>query len=371
MSTKYFFSLVASAFLLVGCNESEAMSEVTTTAQVTETTNEETKEVAVATTPDPLIAKSITMGLAPIPTNEAELNALIDPNKTITPEKVELGKTLYFDPRLSKSGIISCNTCHNLGLGGADGVSAAVGHQWTPNPHHLNSPTVYNAVFFKAQFWDGRSPHLEDQAQGPIQAEPEMAAAPSLVEERINSIPAYREMFKKAYGEDVKIDFETIASTIGIFERTLVTPSRFDDFLHGDNDALSPEEKEGLELFLNKGCAACHNGVALGGTMQAFPAVKPFKYANVGDFAGDANGMVKTPTLRNITETAPYFHNGTIWSLNEAIQEMGSTQLGTEISDQEATKIATFFNALEGRKPKITYPILPASTIDTPKPDMN
>ena len=108
-------------------------------------------------------------GLVAIPQSEAELSKLIDPNNTITNERVELGKKLFFEPRLSKSGIISCNTCHNLGLGGADGVSAAVGHKWTANPHHLNSPTVYNAVFFKAQFWDGRSPHLEDQAQGPMQ----------------------------------------------------------------------------------------------------------------------------------------------------------------------------------------------------------
>lgn len=379
MTKKYFFSIIASALLLVGCNNNETKTESTTATQATQevaTSNAATESVqetasTASITPDPLIEKSINMGLKAIPTNQEELQALIDPNNTITPQKVNLGKKLYFEPRLSKSGIISCNTCHNLGLGGADGVSAAVGHQWTPNPHHLNSPTVYNAVFFKAQFWDGRSPHLEDQAQGPMQAAPEMAAAPSLVEERVNSIPAYREMFKEAYGEDVKIDFETITSTIGIFERTLVTPSRFDDFLHGDNDALSAEEKEGLELFLNKGCASCHSGVALGGTMQAFAIVKPFKFANVGDFAGDANGMVKTPTLRNITETAPYFHNGTIWSLNEAIQEMGSIQLGIEISDEEATKIATFFNALEGRKPEVTYPMLPASTLDTPQPDMN
>lgn len=317
----------------------------------------------------PLAEKSKSMGLQAIPSDKAELAKLTDPNSTISPEKVELGKKLYFEPRLSKSGIISCNTCHNLGLGGVDGVSAAVGHQWTPNPHHLNSPTVYNAVFFKAQFWDGRSPHLEDQAQGPMQAAPEMAAAPSLVVERINSIPAYIEEFKKAYGNDVKVDFPTITSTIGIFERTLVTPSRYDDFLNGKDDALSDAEKAGLKTFMDKGCVSCHNSVALGGTMQPFEVAGKYKFANIGDFKGDANGMVKTPTLRNITETAPYFHNGAIWSLVDAVKEMGSTQLGIVITDEEASQIVTFFGALKGRKPEISYPQLPESTLKTPQPD--
>ena len=311
------------------------------------------------------------VGLVAIPDNQTELLKISDPSGTISPEKVELGKKLFFEPRLSKSGIISCNTCHNLGLGGVDGVSAAVGHQWTANPHHLNSPTVYNAVFFSAQFWDGRSPHLEDQAQGPMQAAPEMAAPKSLVEERINSIPAYVEEFKKAYGKDVKVDFETITATIGIFERTLVTPSRFDDFLNGEKDALSTAEKEGLQMFIDKGCTGCHTGIALGGTMQPFEVTAKYKFANVGDFKGDAKGMVKTPTLRNITETAPYFHNGAIWNLADAVKEMGSTQLGISISDDEAAKIITFFGALEGRKPKISYPQLPKSTPKTPKPDFN
>ncbi len=308
-------------------------------------------------------------GLKAIPANKTELMKLIDPKNTISDEKVALGKQLYFEPRLSKSGIISCNTCHNLGLGGVDGVPAAVGHKWTANPHHLNSPTVYNAVFFAAQFWDGRSPDLEDQAQGPMQASPEMAAPQSLVVERVNSIPAYIESFKKAYGKDVKVDFKTITATIGIFERTLVTPSRYDAFLNGDKKALTDAEKEGLNLFIDKGCTACHTGIALGGTMQPFPAVGKYKYANIGDFKGDKNGMVKTPTLRNITETAPYFHNGAIWSLKEAVQEMGRTQLGADISDADAAKIVTFFGALKGKKPEITYPQFPASTEKTPKPD--
>jgi cytochrome c peroxidase len=307
-------------------------------------------------------------GLIPIPTNKAELAKLIDPNNTITDARVELGKRLYFEPRLSKSGIISCNTCHNLGLGGADGIPAAVGHKWTANPHHLNSPTVYNSAFFKAQFWDGRSPHLEDQAQGPMQAGPEMASPKALVEGRINSIPEYVAEFKKAYGDDVKVDFERITATIGIFERTLVTPARFDDFLNGNDKALSDAEKDGLKVFVEKGCTNCHTGIALGGTMQPFELAGKYKFAKVGDFKGDAKGMVKTPTLRNITETAPYFHNGAIWSLTDAVKEMGSVQLGIKISDEEAAKIVTFLGSLEGKKPDTSYPQLPKSTAKTPQP---
>ncbi|MBD3789947.1 MAG: cytochrome-c peroxidase [Campylobacterales bacterium] len=317
----------------------------------------------------PLADKAMKSGLVAIPTDKTELLKLTDPNGTITPEKVALGKQLYFEPRLSKSGIISCNTCHNLGLGGTDGVPAAVGHMWTANPHHLNSPTVYNAMFFVAQFWDGRSPHLEDQAQGPMQAAPEMASPIALIEERVNSIPGYVESFKKIYGNDVKINIEKIASTIGVFERTLVTPSRFDDFLNGKEDALNDAEKEGLKVFMDKGCVSCHTGIAVGGKMMPFPMVQPYKYANVGDFKGDKNGMVKVPTLRNITETAPYFHNGAIWSLKEAVQEMGRTQLGQEISDEDASKIVTFLGALKGVKPEVTYPEFPESSASTPKPD--
>ncbi len=184
-------------------------------------------------------------------------------------------------------------------------------------------------------------------------------------------MPAYVEEFKNTYGDDVKIDFKLIADTIAVFERTLITPSRFDAFLNGNEDALTEKEKEGLTLFVNKGCATCHNDIGLGGTLQPFQVAKKYKFANVGDFKGDKNGMVKTPTLRNIEETAPYFHNGAIWSLKEAVKEMGSVQLGIDISDKEAMKITTFLKSLTGEKPDISYPQLPVITNKTPKPDMN
>ncbi|MFC3847477.1 cytochrome-c peroxidase, partial [Helicobacter baculiformis] len=174
--------------------------------------------------------------------------------------------------------------------------------------------------------------------------------------------------FKRAYGNNVKINFDLITDTIAMFEATLNTPSRFDDFLRGNVKALSLKEQEGLALFLDKGCAGCHNGINLGGTMQPFQVAAPYKFANVGDFKGDKNGMVKVPTLRNILETMPYFHNGQYWDVKDAIKEMGAVQLGIHISDADAQKIATFFGALTGKKPTIIYPNLPIITNNTPKP---
>ncbi len=329
--------------------------------------------LAISASAGDLMKKAKEAGLKPIPTDKEALSKMIDnPKNPVTDKKVELGKKLYFEPRLSKSGLISCNTCHNLATGGVDGVDVATGHKWSPNPHHLNSPTVYNAVFFKKQFWDGRSPDLEDQAQGPIQAAPEMAATKEHVEAVINSIPEYVKEFQDAYNNPkMKPTFKDVADVIADFERTLVTPSRFDDYLNGKEDALSKEEKEGLRVFIDKGCASCHNGVALGGDMKPFPAVGKYKYASVGDFKGDKNGMVKTPTLRNILETRPYFHNGAVWDIKEAIKIMGETQLGIKITDDEAKKIVKFFESLTGKKPNISYPILPASTNSTPKPNLN
>jgi len=319
----------------------------------------------------PLINQAKEAGLVAIPSDASKLRSLVDDKRNpMTSAKIELGKKLFFEPRISKSGWISCNSCHNLGSGGVDGVSAAIGHKWTANPHHLNSPTVYNAVFADAQFWDGRDPDLEKQAQGPILAPPEMAATKEHVVKVINSMPAYVAEFKKAYGKDVKVDYETITKTIGNFERTLVTPSPYDEFLHGDEKAMSQSQKDGLKTFIDKGCATCHTGIALGGSMQAFGITGKYKYADVGDFKGDKNGLVKVPTLRNITQTRPYFHNGAIWTMKEAIQEMGRIQLGMKITDKEAASIESFFTALEGKKPEVKFPMLPASTPSTPLPNL-
>lgn len=322
---------------------------------------------------NPLIDEAKSIGLAPLPKNQNEVDLILKENgvkaSAFSKQKAELGKKLYFEPRLSKSGIISCNTCHNLGLGGTDGVAAAIGHRWTINPHHLNSPTVYNSVLNTTQFWDGRALTLAEQAKGPIESEAEMATPAKIAVEKIASLKEYVAEFKKIYGKS-GVTFDSIADAIANFERTLITPSRFDDFLNGDAKALSSDEQKGLKLFIDKGCVSCHSGVNLGGSMQPFEVAAKYKFANLGDFKGDKNGMVKTPTLRNIAESAPYFHNGAIWSLREAIKEMGSVQLGIEISDREAKSIEAFLNALTGQKPKIIYPQLPISSEKTPKPEL-
>jgi len=336
-----------------------------------------------------LVEKAKYLGLVPIPKDKKELAKIIDPQGLITPQRVELGKQLYFDPRISESGLISCNWCHNLGLGGVDGISTAIGHKWAKNPHALNSPTVYNAVLAKRQFWDGRSLSLEDQAKGPIQANPEMAISAETLKKRILAIPDYVKSFKNAYGEDTEIDLDKVATTIAIFERTLVTPSRFDDFLNGDDSALSEDEKSGLNIFLDKGCVACHQGMALGGELRPFELAGKYKFRDVGDFL-KKDMMVKVPTLRNITLTAPYFHNGQVWHIQEAIKEMGRIQIGyksnknaTNAKDlnlklmpitfkkDEVKKIAKFFKALEGRMPKIEYPQLPKTDVDILNPKNN
>jgi len=306
-----------------------------------------------------LIEKAKHNGLVAIPENKEELKKLIDSKGTITPERVALGKQLYFEPRLSKDGKISCHTCHLLAKGGVDGIPTSIGHKGTANPHHINAPTVYNAVFFERQFWDGRSPDLEDQAKGPMQDKAEMAITQDEAVKRITDIPAYVEAFQKAYGKDVKIDFDKIASTIGIYERTLVTPSRYDDFLNGKEDALTKEEQEGLALFIETGCTACHVGIALGGKMQPFDLSSAFEHNDVGDFKGDKDGRIKAPTLRNVTLTAPYFHNGTVPDLVTAVKTMGKVQLLVDITDEEAKKIVTFLKTLDGRKPDMSAPKLP------------
>ena len=314
--------------------------------------------------------------LIPIPTDKSKLQKYIQINtkdNPLNPAKIELGKKLYFDPRISRSGLISCNTCHNLSMGGVDGIPVAIGHKWAPNPHHLNSPTVYNSVFFIKQFWDGRVTTLAEQAGGPSTAHVEMASTAKDIEAFLNSIPTYVNEFRESFNGE-KPTFENFTKAVAAFEATLITPSRYDDYLNGDDNALTPEEKKGLKTFIAVGCTDCHSDIALGGTrMETFPQLDDFKYENVGDYKGNKKGETKVPTLRNITETAPYFHNGTVWSLREATEIMANTQLGMNLSKEQLDSIVTFLKALDGRKPKIDIPQLPVRTDKTPvpQPDLN
>jgi cytochrome c peroxidase len=300
--------------------------------------------------------------------------------KSFTPTKVELGKILYFDPRLSASALISCNTCHNVGMGGADFQETSVGHHWQKGPR--NAPTVLNSVFNIAQFWDGRAEDLKQQAKGPVQASVEMNNTPEMTVKTIKSMPAYVDLFKKAFpGEKDPLTFDNMAEAVEAFEATLLTPgSRFDKYLKGDGKALNAAEKEGLKLFMGKGCAACHSGVNMGGTGY-FPfgvIERPKEEIVAGDVGrfkvtgtkGDEY-VFKSPSLRNIDLTPPYFHSGKVWNLNEAVRIMGSAQLGATLTAEEADKIVGFLRTTTGVQPKVEYPILPAPADQTPKPKLD
>lgn len=297
----------------------------------------------------------------------------------ITPERVELGKMLFFEPRLSSSHLISCNTCHNVGMGGHDYLPTSIGHGWQAGPR--NSPTVFNAVFNAAQFWDGRAKDLAEQAKGPIQASVEMGSTPQRVVTTLESMPEYVERFQAAFPDEPEpITFDNMALAIEAFEATLVTPDApFDRYLRGDDEALSSTQKEGLSLFINKGCAACHAGVNLGG-QQYFPfglVTRPGAHIlpegdkgryEVTRTATDEYVFRASP-LRNVALTAPYFHSGAVWSLEEAVAVMGTAQLGAALTDSEVASITDFLGSLNGRIPEITYPELPVSTATTPRPD--
>jgi len=295
----------------------------------------------------------------------------------VTPEKAELGKMLFFDPRLSRSGLISCNTCHNLGLGGADFQQTSIGHRWQKGGR--NSPTVLNAIFNLAQFWDGRATDLMQQAKGPVQASVEMGNSPEEVIKTLKSMPPYVERFGKVFGsQQDPVTFDNMAKAIEAFEATLLTPgSRFDTFLQGDAKALTAPEKDGLQLFISKGCASCHGGINMGGTGY-FPfglVEKPKEELTAGDtgrfkITGSASDqyVFKSPSLRNIELTTPYFHSGKIWCLKEAVGIMGSAQLGISLAQQEIEKIADFLKTTTGVQPRVEYPVLPVPTKDTPLP---
>jgi cytochrome c peroxidase len=300
-------------------------------------------------------------------------------DNAVTGEKIELGKMLFFDPRLSSSGLISCNTCHNLGMGGDDNLETSIGHGWQKGPR--NAPTVLNAVFNAAQFWDGRAEDLKAQAKGPVQAGVEMASTPARVEATLASLPDYVARFGSAFpGEEKPVNFDNMAKAIEAFEATLITPaSRFDQFLEGNTKVMTAQEQEGLKLFMDKGCAACHAGVNLGGEdYYAFgviekPGADILPAGDKGRFAvtqtADEEYVFRAGPLRNIELTAPYFHSGKVWDLEQAVAIMGTSQLGEKLADNEIKAITAFLKTLTGEQPKVTYPILPVETATTPKPE--
>ena len=296
----------------------------------------------------------------------------------LTRDRVDLGAMLFFDPRMSRSGLFSCQSCHNVGMGGVDGLETSIGHGWQKGPR--NAPTVYNAVFNIAQFWDGRSPDLADQAKGPVQAGVEMNNTPIRVLDTINSMEAYIEAFEAAFpGEEDPVTFDNFALAIEAFETTLITPnSRFDQYLMGA-DTLNDQELRGLQAFMEQGCAACHAGVNLGGEgyfpfgLVERPGADVLPEGDRGRFAVTEtvsdDYVFRAAPLRNIALTAPYFHSGAVWELEEAVAVMGVSQLGAELSDADVADITAFLHTLTGEIPEVVHPVLPARTSTTPYPE--
>ncbi len=334
--------------------------------------------VALAATPaaaDDLMAKAQAL-FKPIP---ASVQMVRD--NAVTPEKSELGKMLFFDPRLSASEIISCNTCHNLSTGGVDAGPTSVGHGWQKGPRR--APTVYNAVFNVAQFWDGRAADLKAQAKGPVQASIEMNATPKHVTDTLASMPGYVEAFKKAFpGDPSPVTFDNFAKAVEAFEATLLTPgARFDRYLQGDATALNQQETHGLELFIEKGCATCHKGINVGGS-EYFP------FGVVQRPGGDIlprndrgrfevtktvsdQYVFRAAPLRNVALRAPYFHTGLVWTLELAVGVMSTSQLGILMTDMQENDVVAFLHTLTGQLPRIETPLLPVRTEDTPLPKLN
>ncbi len=297
--------------------------------------------------------------------------------RELTDEKINLGRMLYFDKRLSKNQDISCNSCHMLDKFGVDNEPTSKGHKEQRGSR--NSPTVYNAAAHVAQFWDGRAKDVEEQAKGPVLNPVEMAMpSDKAVVKVLKSIPGYADAFKAAFPNDKDpITYDNMAVAIGAFERKLVTPSKWDAFLAGDESALTDAEKKGFGEFATAGCPTCHSGAFVGGHMfQKLGLVKPWPNdKDQGRFEvtkNDADKMMfKVPSLRNVTKTAPYFHDGSVADLGEAVKMMAEYQLGKELSKEQIDSIVAFLGSLTGELPTdyIAEPTLPESGPKTPKPD--
>jgi cytochrome c peroxidase len=295
-----------------------------------------------------------------------------------TPAKVELGKMLYHDPRLSANGVLSCNSCHNVMLGGEDNRPNSVGVK--DQRGGRSAPTVYNAAFNSVQFWDGRAPSLEAQAKGPVTNPIEMGMKSwDDVVARLKAIPGYPQAFASAFGGDNAVSADNAAKAIAAYERTLITPnSAYDKYASGDKGALTEQQARGLNTFAEVGCVTCHSGPAFNGPSlgegtgfyQKFPTFENGALEAQYDFSTDLGRaaetkqdadkhLFKVPTLRNIALTAPYFHNGKVQNLEDAVRIMAKTQLNRDLTAEQTADIVAFLGALTGEFPKIEMPRLP------------
>lgn len=298
-----------------------------------------------------------------IATANTYFSTLPQPSDPSTP-LAQLGKKLYYDESLSMSGKMSCNTCHPIANYGVDNEPTSPGHDGTRGTR--NSPTTFNAYFHVAQFWDGRSPDLADQAKGPILNPIEMGMKSDVdVIEKLKNSADYIQMFQAAFpNEENPIHFDNFAVAVAEFEGTLATPAAFDAFLDGAVSALDETQKQGLSLFIESGCIACHIGPGLGGNMmQRFGLVHGPYWNYTGSERQDEGKfevtgvesdkyVFKSPSLRNIEKTAPYFHDGSVGSLHEAVRIMAYTQLGKELTNEEIDLMVSFFQSLTGTIPE-------------------
>jgi cytochrome c peroxidase len=294
-----------------------------------------------------------------------------------TEAQIALGYKLFFEPRLSKNHDISCNSCHNLATFGVDNKALSDGHKGAKGSR--NSPTVYNAANHIAQFWDGRAPTLEVQAEGPIFNPVEMAMPDDKrLLSTLSSMPEYTKYFQQAFpGEKKPLTVKNAAKAIAAFERQLTTPSRFDRFLAGEQNALNEQERRGLELFVSSGCTTCHNGPTVGGTsFQKLGLVNEWpQVTDAGrfDVTKDEEDRTKfrVPTLRNVEKTGPYLHDGSVQALPEMVRLMAKHQLGKDLTEPQVTDVVAFLQSLTGELPQqyVAAPELPKSTRKTPRPD--
>lgn len=300
-----------------------------------------------------------------------------------TPAKIELGKMLYFDPRLSSNGTVSCFSCHNVMEGGDDHRTTSIGVHGQAGGR--NAPTVWNAAFHSVQFWDGRAASLEDQAKGPPANPIEMGMTNlDAVSDRIEKIPGYKAYFDHAFGKGQNINIDNIAKAIAAYERTLITPnSPYDLYVKGDQQAMTAQQIRGMQTFADTGCTACHSGANFSGPTlptgqgfyQKFPMFTNSEYVSKYGLMNDMGRMASTskeedknmwrvPTLRNLEHTAPYMHTGSVKQLDEAVRLMAKTQLDKSLSDKEVADIVAFLGALNGEFPEQTMPRLPATPGD-------
>ena len=302
--------------------------------------------------------------------------------RPFTEEQVKLGQQLWYENRLSKGNTVSCNSCHNLATAGVDNMPTSAGHKSQFGAR--NSPTALNAALLGSQFWDGRAADVEEQAGGPLLNPVEMANATEAdAAAKIAGIPEYQEKFKAAFPEDGAVSFKNITTALGAFERTLLTPTRWDDYLKGNVSALSEQERKGVRAFMDNGCIACHSGVNLGGAMfQKFGLVDGPYWKHIDDPKHDKGRadvtkkaedefFFRVPGLRNVERTYPYFHNGSVWELDKAVNIMAKAQLGKTLAPEETENIVAFLKALSGNVPESarTMPELPVSTDVKSRPD--